>query len=194
MLFNPDAAAAAAARKSRRDGAQRPSKRGVRAVQTVCLDGSYQCRSRPTHNRLIINHLPICRLLACKRRSFTTQKAAFCTPKDGLLGSSAILLDDIQVLFTKTSYCNPCGGNVFWRICNPPKSTIRICNPLKPHSHEINVWACADCKSAIRNRRIANPAEQMLSLIYLIFHPTDWRMTRKRRGYTWPDVRQPSAT
>ena len=53
--------------------------------------------------------------------------------------------------------CNP----VFWRICNPPKSIIRICNPLNPHSHEINVWACADYKSALRNRRIANPAEQM---------------------------------
>ena len=67
-------------------------------------------------------------------------------------------------------------GNMFWRICNPPKSTIRICNPLKPHSHEVNVWACADCKSAIRNRRIANPAEQMLSLIDLVFHSTGLRM------------------
>ena len=24
-------------------------------------------------------------------------------------------------------------GNMFRRICNPPKFTIRICNPLKPH-------------------------------------------------------------
>ena len=74
---------------------------------------------------------------------------------------------------------------VFWRICNPPKSTIRICNPLKPRCHEVNVWACADCKSAIRNCRIANPAEQMIPLINLVFHPTELRMNPKRRSFTF---------
>ena len=36
---------------------------------------------------------------------------------------------------------------MFRRICNPPKFTIRICNPLKPH---IYIMMCV-------GERIANP-------------------------------------
>ena len=38
-------------------------------------------------------------------------------------------------------------GNMFRRICNPPKFTIRICNPLKPHIY----------KMMYVGKRIANP-------------------------------------
>ena len=173
MLFNPDAEAAASARKSRRDGAQRPSKRGVRAVQTVCLDGSYQCRSLPTHNRLIINHLPICRLLACKRRSFTTQKAAFCTPKDGLLDSSAVWVYRITVSY------------FVFMIAFHVLILLQVRRPVTVMPH-------ADAASSVCNQfRLAH---RVFSLIELLLYPTDLRMTRKRRGNTWPDVRRPSAT
>ena len=111
-----------------------------------------------------------CHEWRCKRPSFSLQKAAFCRPKRGKTPCKQ-LTDKVypqtcwmkyKVYLLKHPTLNQAVGNVFWRICNPPKITIRICNPLKPHSHEVNVWACADYKSAIRNRRIANPAEQML--------------------------------
>ena len=42
---------------------------------------------------------------------------------------------------------NQAVGNMFRRICNPPKFTIRICNPLKPRIY----------KNMDIYERIANP-------------------------------------
>ena len=57
---------------------------------------------------------------------------------------------------------------MFRRICNPPKFTIRICNPLKPRIY----------KNMDIYERIANPEEQMSSLINFVCHPNKLRINR----------------
>ena len=65
---------------------------------------------------------------------------------------------------------------MFRRICNPPKFTIRICNPLKPRIY-MNMYIY---------ERIANPQlrtaglqirrNKMSSLINFVCHPNKLRM------------------
>ena len=60
---------------------------------------------------------------------------------------------------------NQAVGNMFRRICNPPKFTIRICNPLKPHIY----------KMMYVGERVANPHLETAGL----------QIRRNKYAYTW---------
>ena len=97
----------------------------------------------------------------CNMRPFALWKAMFCTAICGLLQRKTwhiavpfAVLSAFRLLLCFVCFCVsavsvfrlfPCFGV----ICNPPKYTIRICNPLKPSR-------LAVCKQGAVNR-IANP-------------------------------------
>ena len=120
----------------------------------------------------------ICGFSPYERPCFARQYAAFCSAKHGILQrrlSSSLRFVCFCVSFISAfclflrfvCFCVSFASAFrqflcFGVICNPPKYTIRICNPLKP-------LRLAVCKQGAvnrianpynKNRRIANPPER----------------------------------
>ena len=86
---------------------------------------------------------------------FALQKTAYCNAKGGLsqcerppFGAHPQFVWMVgKNIYRLLPSANQAVGNMFRRICNPPKFTIRICNPIKPRIY----------KNMYIYERIANP-------------------------------------